>query len=172
MAISLNYSERDSTMIKPVIILLPISLLTGCALLPGQGGDYARFCNLSGVANAGDVYLVDDMQDFWLTPRGAYLSAAEYARNDSLAQLGLLFKGADPRAVHAKAVQVRVFKVKSTTTNKGACLPVRYADPDKDSKFRKLTKGRRLAVLADNAGLSGQQIYNQTGAAGFAYRLL
>lgn len=160
-------------MTNPLIILLPISLLTGCALLPGQGGDYERFCNLSGAANPGEVYLVDDMQDFWLTPRGAYLSAAEYARNDdSMAQLGLLFQGADLKAERAKAVQVRVFKVKSTTTNKGSCLPVRYADPDKDRKFRTLTKGRRLAVLAENAGLSGQQIYNQTGAAGFAYRLL
>ncbi|HFQ7030054.1 TPA: hypothetical protein ACHSMM_004495 [Yersinia enterocolitica] len=160
-------------MMKPLLTLLPVCLLAGCALLPGQGGDYDRFCNLSGTANAGEVYRVADWQDFWLTPRGTYLSVAEYARNDdSLAQLGLLVQGADPKAERAKAVEVRVFKVESTTASKGSCLPVRYSDPDKDRKFSTLTKGRRLAVYAENAGQSGQQIYHQTGTAGFAYRLL
>lgn len=159
---------------KLICTLLPLTLLTGCAMLPGQDSDYSRFCNVSGRAGTGEIYRITDWQEFRLTPSGKYLSEREFAAQDSstMAQLQGILQGASAETERANAVQVRVYKAESEQGNKGSCLPVRYTDSDRERKFSTLTKGRRLMVYAENEGQSGQQIYNKSGMAGFSYRLL
>ncbi|HCA7868975.1 TPA: hypothetical protein MX502_005444, partial [Klebsiella pneumoniae] len=42
--------------LKGYVTALPVLLLTGCAVLPGQPTDYGRFCNVSGIASHGETY--------------------------------------------------------------------------------------------------------------------
>ncbi|HBX8662387.1 TPA: hypothetical protein MII62_29695, partial [Klebsiella pneumoniae] len=115
--------------LKGYVTALPVLLLTGCAVLPGQPTDYGRFCNVSGIASHGETYRVSDSQDFWLTPNGRYLSQAEYSSPaDTLQKLTGVVSGEDPDQARKKAVRVRVFRVESESASKGACLPVRYDD--------------------------------------------
>ncbi|MCM8472414.1 hypothetical protein M8U73_23925, partial [Enterobacter hormaechei] len=72
------------------------------------------------------TYRVSDSQDFWLTPNGRYLSQAEYSSPaDTLQKLTGVVSGEDPDQVRKNAVRVRVFRVESENSHKGACLPVR-----------------------------------------------
>jgi len=154
------------------IAVLPVLLLTGCAMLPGQS-DYDRFCSVSGLASRGETYRVTSGQDFWLTQNGRYLSQAEYSSPaDTFQKLTGLVSGEDPAQVRSSAVKVRVFRVDSESADKGACLPVRYDDKDARRKMDSLRNGRRMMVYSEDAGQSGQQIYNNSRGAGFSYRLL
>ncbi|MFL3549425.1 hypothetical protein ACJ0PM_23935, partial [Escherichia coli] len=148
---------------KGYVAALPALLLTGCAMLPGQPTDYDRFCNVSGIASHGETYRVSDSQDFWLTPNGRYLSQAEYSSPaDTLQKLTGVVSGEDPDQVRKNAVRVRVFRVESENSHKGACLPVRYDDNGAQRKMDSLTNGRRMVVFSEDEGQSGQQIYNKS----------
>ena len=145
---------------KGYVAALPALLLTGCAMLPGQPTDYDRFCNVSGIASHGETYRVSDSQDFWLTPNGRYQ------------KLTGVVSGEDPDQARKNAVRVRVFRVESENSHKGACLPVRYDDNGAQRKMDSLTNGRRMVVFSEDEGQSGQQIYNKSRGTGFSYRLL
>ncbi|MHC3016560.1 hypothetical protein, partial [Klebsiella pneumoniae] len=109
----------------------------------------------------------------WLTPNGRYLSQAEYSSPaDTLQKLTGVVSGEDPDQARKKAVRVRVFRVESESASKGACLPVRYDDNNARRKMDSLTNGRRMKVYSEDAGQSGQQIYDNSRGAGFSYRLL
>jgi hypothetical protein len=65
--------------------MLCLSLLPGCAVLPGQSGDYGKFCDVSGTAHHDEIYLVAGVHDYWLTSAGNYLSVGEYSQTSTRA---------------------------------------------------------------------------------------
>ncbi len=101
-----------------------------------------------------------------LSQPGWYSSPA-----DTLQKLTGVVSGEDPDQVRKNAVRVRVFRVESENSHKGACLPVRYDDNGAQRKMDSLTNGRRM-VFSEDEGQSGQQIYNKVVVLGFSYRLL
>ena len=60
------------------IAAIVTAMLSGCAVLPGQSGDYGKFCDIGGKAQSGEIYRVSGVRDFWLTPAGNYLSDREF----------------------------------------------------------------------------------------------
>lgn len=154
-----------------LVVLTGASLLTGCAMLPGQG-DYSQFCHVSGTAKPGEIYRVREVRDFWLTPAGNYLSDREYrsAATRTLDEATGLLSRSSGQA--GDAVRSRVFLVRSESSSSGACLPVTQTDPQYRSMTAKLTPGRRLQVAGDTAGVTGSQVYHNAGSEGFRYRVL
>ncbi|KQN49928.1 hypothetical protein ASE93_23395 [Serratia sp. Leaf50] len=157
---------------KVSVILSAALMLSGCAGLPGQGGDYGKFCDVSGQAQRGDIYHVTGVRDFWLTPAGNYLSDREYGQAGTRALdevTGLVTRSADKSD---NAVRVRVFLVRSESAQSGACLPVTVTDPQYRSMSAKLVIGRRLQVAGDTTGVTGNQVYHHAGSQNFRYRVL
>lgn len=146
-------------------------LLTGCAGLPGQG-DYGKFCDISGKAQRGEIYRVAGVRDFWLTPAGNYLSDREFNDTGTRALDEVTGLVTRTQGQSDNAVRVRVFLVRSESTQSSACLPVTVTEPQYRSMSAKLITGRRLQVVSDSAGVTGSQVYHHAGSYSFRYRVL
>lgn len=149
-----------------------VMMLSGCAALPGNNGDYGKFCNVSGTARSGEIYRVAGVRDFWLTPAGNYLSDQEYGQTSTRVLDDVTGMVTRAPGQSDKAVRVRVFLVRSENSKSGACLPVTVTDPQYRSMSAKLVDGRRLQVAGDAAGVTGSQVYHHAGSATFRYRVL
>lgn len=150
-------------------VALSALLLSGCAMLPGQG-DYAKLCSGQGAAERGELYKVTAVKDFWLTSAGNYLSDTEYAQTSNRVIDSV--SGMVSQKSSSPDVRVRVFAVHSLSSQGAACLPTLTTDKNYSSMTRQLTVGRKLKVYGESSGLSGTQIYNHVSQEGFRYRVL
>lgn len=155
-----------------LITAVSASMLSGCAVLPGNFGDSDKFCHFDLPSRAGDVLTVEGSRDFWLTSAGNYLSDRELAQTgtrmlDDVA--GILNQ---PTQEPGHPQRVRMFRIGNADDSRGQCVPILHSASDYREANAQLRTGRRLLSGGSSVSSTGYQVYHRTGLAGFRYKVL